>query len=446
MSAHLAGDHGRLPTAAAVATAMFTAALVVPAALRARQFSLYDEPSHADYAYRVSLLQLPAPGSPLTPTVLEEWSCRGSPLVDVPSCSDAPRPASEYPLRGENYNHGHPPLYYLVVGPTARAIDALVPGGNFFAVARLLGLLWLLGGMAVLYLALSRFGVEPFYATAAVAVMPLTPGVLHASSTVTNDATAVLCGAVALLVAGRILVDGQRGWLVPAAATGLVTALKVIGALPMLGIACIVAGMGVAQWRRDRPGARRLLAIGAAIVVTFVLVFEGWTTFQGLRGVDDWVSPIAALPERMISGSPVDELLSTSFTGLQMISSYWLPSEIAGGSIRLWSRLLALLVSAAPLVAMLAFAPRRPRWLIGAATLGGLLAFPLVAELQVYVQNDQYLPTVVGRYGLSFVPWALACLAMVAGARGLLRTTVAIVATGALVMVLSVYGVFTLGP
>jgi hypothetical protein len=426
-----------------LAVALFTAALVIPAALRGREFSLYDEPSHADYAYRVAHFHIPARGSLLSPFVLSEWSCRRSPLAALPPCGQR-APPSDYPLRGENYNHGHPPLYYLVVGFGARAGDVVVPGNNFFALARILGLGWLLAGMGVLYKALRDFGADARFGFAGAALLPLVPGVLHASSAVTNDATAVLCGSAALLVAARILVKDCLGWVVPAAVTGLATATKVLSAMPMLGVACVVLVMAYRRWESDRALAIRLAKLAAAIALAFVVVFKGWTTFQSLRGADNWVSPIAGFPDRRVTGSPIDELLSTSLSGFQLVSSYYLPPQINGTSIRIWARLLAMLIAAAPLLAMLTFRPRSPKWIVGAVALGGLIAFPAVVEAEIYVQNDQFLPTVPGRYGMSFIPWTVACLALVASEQRLLRTTATVLVSGALIVGLSVSGVFAL--
>jgi uncharacterized membrane protein YccF (DUF307 family) len=435
----------RIAVVAAVLT-VFTAALVIAAAHRGQPLSPYDEATHADYAYRVANFDLPARGSLIAPAIRLEWSCRAARPSSVPPC-DAGAHASAYPLRGENYNFGHPPIYYTVVGWSTRAIDVVVPGANFVLIGRLLGLGWLLAGMAVLFVALRRFDVPRGYAAAAVALLPLCPGVLHASSTVTSDAGAVLAGAGALFVLSRILVAGRAHWLVPASVTALATATKVISGLPMLAVACVAMIMAVARRRRgETHGARELATTAAAIVIVFVVVYEGWSAFQGLRGQENWVSPIAGLTDRVIVGAPFDELLSTSFTGLQLITSYSLQPQLNGMSVTLWARLLGALVAAAPLLAMLLFVPQSPRWVVGSVTLGGLLAFPLVAEVQVYVQNDQYLPGVVGRYGMSFVPWALACLAMVAAQRRLLGTTLAVTGTGAVVMLFAISGVYAIAP
>jgi hypothetical protein len=210
----------------------------------------------------------------------------------------------------------------------------------------------------------------------------------------------------------------------------------------MLAVGIVVLAMAYRRWRSNRAEAVRLIKIAAGIALAFVVVFKGWTTFQALRGEDHWAKFNS--PDRLIHGSPIDELLSTSFDGFGLITSYYLPSQVDGNSVQIWARLLGMLVVAAPLLAMVAFRPRSPRWIVGAVALGGLIAFPAVVEAEIYVQYHQHLQNVPGRYGLSFVPWTLAALALVASDRRLVRTTVAVVSAGALTMALAVYGVFTL--
>jgi hypothetical protein len=431
----------------ACAIALLAAALVTAAALRGRELSPLDEATHADYALQIAHGHIPARGWILAPEIRREWSCRGAVLVEVPPCADAPGRPEEYPGRGENYNFGHPPLYYAVVGFGARAVDALVPGAHFVAIGRLFGLAWLLAGMGVFYMAVRRLGVASTYALGAVAVIPLCPGVIQASATVTNDATAVLGGAIALWVLVRVLQEDRRGWVLPAVVTVLITATKVVSALPMLGVAAAVGGVAfVARREGDRARARELALVAAAIGAAFVLVFQGWGAFQSLRGPSDWINPVSGNPARAIHGSPVNELLSTSFSGFGLMTSYWLHASIRGETVTLWGRLLGVLVSAAGFLVLLEARPRDVRWLVGVITLGGLLAFPLVAELHLYSDLGEYFPSVVGRYGLSFVPWALCCLAIIAATRKLRRTTLAVAGIGAAVMLLAVFGVWSLGP
>ena len=84
------------------------------------------------------------------------------------------------------------------------------------------------------------------------------------------------------------------------------------------------------------------------------------------------------------------------------------------------------------------------RWIVGAVALGGLIAFPAVVEAEDLPSERPFLPTVPGRYGMSFIPWTVACLALVAGERRFLRTMATVLVAGALIVFLSVYGIFNL--
>ena len=112
----------------------------------------------------------------------------------------------------------------------------------------------------------------------------------------------------------------------------------------------------------------------AGIVGAFLVVYAGWTIFQSGRGVAHWVSPITGLTGRNYSGSPINEVLSTSFQGFQLISGYFLQPQLNGETVTLWSRLLNLLVAAAPFLPIVVFRPKTPEWVLGVATFCGLLA------------------------------------------------------------------------
>jgi hypothetical protein len=301
--------------------------------------------------------------------------------------------------------------------------------------------------MLVLYLAVRRFGVRWPYAAAAAVLLPLCPGLLQAASTITNDAPAALCGAVALYLLAGVLTTGRIGWIAPTVATLLATATKVLNGLPMLLLAGVLVVMAIAQRRRgEAKSAARLLTAVAGIIVAFLVVYEGWSIYQSGRGVAHWVSPIRGLSGRDYQGSPVDEILSTSFQGFQLISGYFLQPQLNGETVTLWSRLLDTLVAASPLLAIVVFRARTPEWALGVATFGGLLAYPLIVEMQVLVSSHQYFPVVTSRYGITLVPFALACLAVVANRLRLQRTAVAYVGIGTLIMLLAATGVWSLGP
>ena len=75
-----------------------------------------------------------------------------------------------------------------------------------------------------------------------------------------------------------------------------------------------------------------------------------------------------------------------------------------------------------------------------------MTAVPLAVECQVYLENHEYFAEVTGRYALSFIPWVIACLALVFSRRHLLKTSTALVGVGVGVMLLAETGLFTLGP
>ena len=418
------------------------------AAHRGSPMSIFDEPTHADYAYRIAHGQIPERGSLLSPEIRHQWSCRGGPAgIKLPPCNDTEYPASLYPNRGENYNFGHPPLYYAITGYAARGLDALVPGDHFVSFGRMVGSLWLFAGMIVLYLGLRLFGAQWPFALGGAALLAVCPGVLHASSTITNDAAAVLCGAVAVYLLAGVVVENRINWVAAVLATFLATSTKVINALPFIVLAAVILIMAIVRRRQgERRQAARLALTVVGMAVAFLVVYKGWSIFQSHRGAANWVSPIAGISSDPVTGFPLNELLSTSFSGFQLVPFYYLPAQINGETVSLWGRVLGILVTAAPFLAVASFRARTPEWVLGLATIGGLLAYPLIVELQVYFEDGDYFPAIVPRYGMSLVPMSLACLALVASRLRVRRTFLSFVAIGVVVMLLAVTGWFVLGP
>jgi hypothetical protein len=421
--------------------ALLVGLLVGLAVFRAPQFSPFDEGTHADYAYQLAHGHIPYAGSKSAPQVSREAACHGfiiQPRTQLPPCGTADPPVSD------NYNFGHPPLYYGVTGVVARLADGAVGGEHFVTAARLVGAVWLWAGALVLFLAVRAFGAPWPFAAVAAGLLPLAPGVLHASSTVTNDAAAALSGALAMLVLARILVHERLGWVFPTLAAFGAAATKVLNALPFLVLAVVLLPTAVAAWRRqDRVHARSLLAVCGGMVGAVLVVYEGWALFQSTREVPGWVNPILGVTGRPLSGSPVDEILSTSFNGFNLVSGYLVQDTIDSPAMLLWARALNALVLAAPLMAMVVWPRRSAGWMAGVVTLGGMLAFPLVVEVQVYVSSHLYFPGVNARYGMSLIPGALVCAALVAWRRGALRLAAVGAAAGGLAVALTVGGLVT---
>jgi hypothetical protein len=442
------GEPVRRLVVLAIAFFAIAASLSFASSHRAGALSLLDEPTHADYAYELAYGHIPRAGSPLSKEILKEWACRGAPAgITLPPCGQPDPQFSQFPNAGQNYNYGHPPLYYAITGLLARAGDAVVSGPHFIAFGRAVGVGWLFAAMLVFYLAVRRFGVRWPYAAAGAVLLPLCPGILQAASTITNDAPAALCGAAALFLFAGLLRTGRIGWIAPVVVTVLATATKVLNGLPMLLMAVVLVVLAIGRHRAgDPPAARRLLLTAVAIGVSFVVVFKGWALIQGVRAQDGWVNPILGQTGRPVKGVPFNELISPLFSGFQLVGGYYLPPQLNGESVTMWIALLSALIIAAPFVGLAGLPSRSPGWVIALTTLGGILAYPIIVELQVLVESDLYFPNVTPRYGMTLLPFAIACLAFVAHRRGWLRTTWLVTGLGLVVMLLGETGITTLGP
>ena len=421
--------------------------LVVLVAFRAPQLSIVDEPAHADYAYQISHGRLPAKGTIVDAQIRYEWYCHDLGSAAPTSDCDAGF-ADSFQADAQDYTFGDPPLYYLVTGYLDRALSPLIPGHHdFITTGRLIGVLWLFAGMLMLYLALRAFRVGRQYACLAAVLLPLCPGVLASTSSITSDAPSALCGAAALYALARIIVQRRTGWVLPFAVTALATGTKILNGVPMLVVGAVVAFLAAAAWKRgDRRGALRFGGIVLAIGAGFCVVYGGWSVFQSGRGQSDWVNPNLedGLP---LAGSPIGDLLSNLFGTFQhLTTSYWLADEVNGETVVIWATLLCVLLTAAPFMLMTSSRARSWGWQLGVGTAVGISVIALVVEAQVFATSGRYFAVVTGRYALSFLPWAIACLAIVASRRRLSRTGVAFIGLGLAVMLLATTGLFTLGP
>lgn len=431
----------------AVALALFigAAALVTIAVHRQPGLSPFDEATHADYAYQVAHGHIPAKGSIIAPEIRAEVACHTyySPAAlneNLPACGDTNLPPQAYPAGGQDYNFGHPPLYYAITGVLARVANHIIGGEHFITLARLVGVLWLFSGMVVLYLALRKFRVRwPLALSGAAALAASTP-LLYASATVSNDAAVALSGSLAVFVLARVAVDRKLGWKIPLVISVLVTATKIINALPLLIVAVLLAAVAIRFRREDRAYARGLLHTVLALIGGALIVYIGWTVFQNHRGVVDWVNPIQSVSSQDVHGLPFDEIFSTSFSYINLLSSGTLPAPMTSQWLDVLLRILGP-VSIGATVALLALSRKwSPRWILAAATTVGVLAYPLVVEIQVYVSSGKYFPLVIPRYGISFIPALIACIMLAADEKRMTKTGVAFGAAWFLIVLLTVAG------
>jgi hypothetical protein len=387
--------------------------------LRATSFSLYDEATHVDYAWQIASGDLPYAGSQLAPEVLQEWSCRGLNGFEdeIPPCGES-HDASEYPLRGENYNFGHPPTYYALTAGAAALGEALPVGVTFMTAARLTGAIWLAAALVGLYGVLRLWRVPRVLSAGSAALLAAVPSVAHASSIVTNDAPGALTGVLALWVLTRVAVQEKIGWLLPTVLAALVASTKVMNAVAMLAVAAVVLGLAVSAFRAgDRIRARAMTFIAVGIGGATAAVHLGWRAFQGGRGNPDWLSPVTGVNTRPTEGTPVDEWLPTLFEGFGIAQTFWLQASLSSFAVFASARLLALIMTTAPFVNVASFPAGDRRRLVGWAALVGCAVVPLIVQVQTYANGEDYFPLISGRYGISLLPLTIGALAFVAHAR-----------------------------
>ncbi len=432
--ASLFDDSFRSRAIVAAAYTLIAVAVVVPVIFGGGQaMSRIDEPTHADGAYQISQFRIPARGSQIAPEIRDIWACMGQEGYSLPDCGTS-APAWRFPYKGQNYNFAYPPLYYAIVGFPARAVAAMT-SLNFVEAARLSGIGWLAGGMFALFVALRRWRVDPAVAIVAPLLLISFPRVLHASTTVNPDAVAPLAGALAVWLAARLFLERSHDWVLALGLTTVVALTKFITTIPFIAVAVLVLVRVV----RDK-GMRRLrfrdivvpLAIAGAILVPYLV----WQAVQAGRGDPDWQNPLVGINTRDVLGLPGSEWIETLFVGFNLASDYYIQPPLDIALLVAWTRLLNMLVIGAMLATVVAFVKEPERrslgWILGI----GAVLYPLAVQVQAYGNTavPQYFPNPTGRYGLSLVPVAVACIVMAATKAGYRRATYALTGAGLVVV------------
>ncbi|WP_296666980.1 glycosyltransferase family 39 protein [Demequina sp.] len=398
------------------------AAIVVPVVLGpGKALSRIDEPTHADYAWQAAHFQIPFAGATIAPEIREIWQCAGQERYVLPACGSEAA-AWEFPYEGQQYNFGHPPLYYLTVGLPARALDAAVPGLDFVTAARLLGVLWLGLGMFVTFVALRRWRVDPAAAIIAPLLLPAFPRVLHAVTTVNPDAAAVMIGASAVWLAARIFVDDDVDWRLAALLAGVAGMTKTISAIPFIALGALLAFREVRDWRRTRPRGKDVATVGA-MAAAILIPYGVWQLWQGGRGDPNWQNPLVGLNTRDVVGLPGSEWIETAFNGLNLVSDYYIQEPLDVALLVSWTRVLNVLLIGAIFAVIVACAKEPARRSLGWMVLAGAILYPTIVQVQAYLNTavPQYFPQVTGRYGLALVPGAVACIVIAAWKAGYRR-------------------------
>ena len=249
------------------------AVLVVAHTSSYRRLGPLDELQHVDYLDKVGHFQLPRFAEPVGQRAMTAMACRHFDAnFRIPYCNQGPFRPQDFPEGGQSYELLQPPLYYTAVGVPSRLLAAL-PGGNEVGWARLLGAVWLGGALCLMLSAATRLGAATWPAVAVLVAMASTEQVLYLHSTVNNDATALLSGALCLwaVVHDR----GDVRWSAVLVGAGVLAGATKLTNGFGVGVACVFAlglpwvlGAVPDSWRdRLRPAA---LLAGGYLVATVV--------------------------------------------------------------------------------------------------------------------------------------------------------------------------------
>jgi hypothetical protein len=318
--------------------------------------------------------------------------------------------------------------------------------------ARGIGILWLGAGLLVTFLLARRLGANEWSAAGATLLLASTPVVIEASATITTDAPELLVGGVLTLLA--IAVVEKRvspWWLVPAGAVATAfktTSLTVIG---MVGLFLLIHALR--SRRETERSAATDLAPGPApapaeagrvrgsfaplvlLLVAGAVPLLAWTAFSkatSFSSVDD------ILVGRMFKVDSIGwNQLAESFRYLfTPVNDSYMPPFMRTDSVELAAVVLnVLLIVGTAGLAWFGHRDELPSSLATSVFASMVLGGPALAVMLFFTEHVSY--GIPGRYGLSLLPAATACVAVTASQRRLGGPVLVLLGIGGMVAYLA---------
>ncbi len=450
----------------ALATVLVVVAVLVGLHVRDHPtLSHIDELQHMDYTLK-SPFHIPRHGDSIGREAMEEAACRGIdyPLrlaiddlngwlhrtgekgvaqlrpgsvarVRLPNCRSLLMSPDQFPNSGLNTASTHPPVYYTTTALGAAVLDAVPGVDSRVTGARLVGILWLGAAAVVLWYLLAGLGTTIWIKALLIGLLTASPTVLHESSIINPDVTALLGGALVLAAALDWEKGRAPGWLLPLAALVAVW-LKFTNSVAV-GAAVLYLGIRVWQQRgrihggESRSGRIHGVRIGSLVVVggtAIALVLASiisWSALQDARGH----IPAEQLPTiavHKVNSFQWDRLGQELFSAVTPLRDAFVPDSLPRNLLDPLGDLINLLLIAG-LGAVAAFAPSgsKHRALTGAAVVA-MVATGVITMVSSYLSFEIYFDT-NPRYGLSLLPFAVAAVVPVLSNRSIRWATTAVV-------------------
>ena len=438
-----------------VAAIVLVLGSVLASAAHVRYYSTLspvDELQHIDYLYKAP--EVVRNGETVDQEAMREEACRTLPNYPAPPCSDtATYEPEDFQEFGINTAAIYTPLYYTLTKAVAAPLQWVTGMDSLVTAGRLVGGLWLAGGLVVTMLVARRLGAHPYPTTGLLLAAAVTPNVLLPAATITPDAAALLAGAA--LVWSVLWWEerpSRRYWLpvLLALAAVLLKALNVI-VVVLVALYLVLRLVQRAWWPSDAPGEGRPARLrgpsGPGVGQSAVLVVAcstlalagalGYVLFSAANAVP---SDDQAMSELQASAFPLVPLVEHLGVFLQVFYSpgWWVTVPVIGPLVQ---NILGLVVFAGTFAAALLTdrVPRAARTLGTSLLVVGLVGAPLIIAFS-YIAQGVYVP-IPGRYALTLVPAGLAVTAAVATR----RPAQLVLGLGGLAMYLAVLARIVLG-
>jgi hypothetical protein len=379
-----------------------------------RTFSPFDERQHVDYLYRVSRGELLRMGDRIGQDALRDEACRGLDweFFTPPPCHPTkPYNPDIYPDLAYNSAHVHPPTYYLL---TALAVNGFETTGlfrDFVTTGRLSGGLWLGLALLLFWHLAAQLQISRKNRTIAMILLATTPAVVHASSTINPDSTALFAGTALLL--STVLWERKRGrtiLLLPVSAAFAV-ALKFTN---ILAVGASVLYL-LFRWRFGRKRAqidseagRGYLAAASVLTITGIGTAVIWTVAHNLL-IRVSINP--QLEQFQVESLSADAIVGQMMALVTPVRDAWLPPFLNNAAVKGILQLLNLGLLAAVFGAPLF--DRRDRRRTVVAISGGLIILVSGTALTIanfYLNSGAYV-AIPPRYGISVLPFLFVALA-----------------------------------
>ena len=321
---------------------------------------------------------------------------------------------------------GHTPFYFLVTGPIARALRAtpldLPPNDSLVTWGRLLGSVWLLVGWYLVLRIGDLLRVNRRMLTVALVFLTGTAALLHASTIVNPDQTAVPSGAAVLLAA---LAWEKRGkgivWVALAALVG--AALDPTNAIAILAVFVYFALRTAAKQMGDGDDLSRpwtdYLKLAVVMGVAVLLANRGWDwlfaryfVHPGIPGLDLSKNPTTAAYDLQGEGLGLWHLFGGDiiFSMFPPFGDVAPPPQRMHPLFELTSRIAEVLAIGAMIAVVLRDRIKDRIGAIGFTTVITLLVSPTVLVVYNYAVGGTF-DHPVWRYGLCLLPLLAVVLA-----------------------------------